>query len=54
MTGTTAVCNTSIEVEIFVVNGAVACTLGRDDTVEMKLDREHVNSECTTITWEIE
>ena len=42
------------EVEIFEVNGAVACTLGRDDTVEVELDRDHVNSGRSPVSGDIE
>ena len=47
-------CHWSIEVEILEVNCAVACTIGQDDTVDMKLDRDHVDSGRTTITGKIE
>ncbi len=32
-----------VEVEILQINGAVACTLCGDNTVEMNLDCDHVN-----------
>jgi hypothetical protein len=31
------------------VNSAVACNLGGDDTVEMELDSDHVDSGCATV-----
>ncbi len=42
------------EVEVSEVNGAVARTLGRDDTVEVELDSDHVNSERTTVPMEVD
>ncbi len=42
-------CHWCHEVEVFEVNGAVACTLGWDDTIEVELDRDHVNSGHTTV-----
>ncbi len=42
------------EVEVFEVNGAVVRTLGRDDTVEVELDCDHVNSWCTTVPEEVD
>ncbi len=47
-------CHWCHEVEIFEVNGAVACTLGRDDTVEVELDRDHVNSGRSPVSGDIE
>ncbi len=42
-------CNWGVEVEILQTDGAVACTLCEDDTVEMNFDCDHVNSGGTTI-----
>jgi hypothetical protein len=47
-------CHWCHEVEIFEVNGAVVCTLGQDDTVEVEFDRDHVNSGCTTVSGEVD
>ncbi len=47
-------CHWCHEVEVFEVNGAVAPTLGRDDTVEMDLDRDYVNSGHTTVSGEVD
>jgi hypothetical protein len=47
-------CHWCHEVEIFEVNGAVACTLGRDDTVEVEFDRDHVNSGRTTVCGKVD
>ncbi len=46
-------CHWCHEVEVFEVNGAVARTLGQDDTVEVELDRDHVNSGRTTVPGEV-
>ena len=37
-------CHWCHEVDIFEVNGSVVCTLGQDDTVEVELDGDHVDS----------
>jgi hypothetical protein len=42
------------QVEVFEVIGAVACTLGQDDTVEVELDRDHVNRGRTTVPGEVD
>ena len=42
-------CHWCHEVEVFEVNGAEVRTLGRDDTVEVELDRDHINSGHTTV-----
>ncbi len=47
-------CHWCHEVEIFEINGAIACTLGQDDTVEVEFDHDHVNSGCTTVSREVD
>ncbi len=47
-------CHWCHEVDIFEVNGAVACTLGRDDTVEVELDRDHVNGGRSAVSGDVE
>ena len=47
-------CHWCHEVEIFEVNGAVACTLGQDDAVEVKLYRDHVNSGRSAVSGDVE
>jgi len=47
-------CHWCHEVEIFEVNGAVACTLGRDDSVEVEFDRDHVNGGRPTVSWKVD
>ncbi len=47
-------CHWCHEVEIFEVNGAVACPLGRDDTVEVELYRDHVNGGRSTVSGDVE
>ncbi len=42
-------CHQGVEVEIFQINGAVACTLSEEDAVEMNFDRDHVNGGGTAI-----
>ncbi len=43
------VCHQGVEVEILQIDGAVACTLCGDDTVEMNLDCDHVDGGGTGI-----
>ncbi len=47
-------CHWCHEVEIFEVNGTVACTLGQDDTVEVELDRDHVDGGRSAVSGDIE
>ncbi len=47
-------CHWCHEVEVFEVNGAVACNLGQDDIVEVEFDRNHVNSGCTAVSREVD
>ena len=47
-------CHWCHEVEIFEVNGAIAYTLGRDDTVEVELGRDHVNSGRSAVFGDVE
>ena len=47
-------CHWCHEVEIFEVNGAVACTLGQYDTVEVELDRDHVNGGRSAVSRDVE
>ncbi len=47
-------CHWCHEVEVFEVNGAVACTLGQDDTVEVEFDHDHVNSGRTEVSGEVD
>ncbi len=47
-------CHWCHEVEIFEVNGAGVCTLGRDDTVEVELDRDHVNGGRSAVSGDVE
>ena len=47
-------CHWCHEVEIFEVNGAVACTLGQDDAVEVELDSDHVNGGRSAVSGDVE
>jgi hypothetical protein len=43
------VCHRGVEVEILQIDGAEACTICGDDTVEVNLDCDHVNGGGTAI-----
>ncbi len=47
-------CHWCHEVEVFEVNGAVACTLGQDDTVEVEFNCDHVNCGHTAVSREVD